>query len=551
MSNAARTIDKTDRERAGQSRTHAHWSAAARTTHPTGGTLAAPGGGARRAATPGSALAGGLACVGPDSAGEGTGGTWGAVEAADGRAVSYLTMDCVLISGGRIIDPANQIDQVADLLIEGGKVVWIGTTGRPETKAPAVYNAAGCIVCPGLIDVHVHLREPGQEDKETIATGSAAAVAGGYTSICCMPNTEPAIDDDARIEFVYHQAKRANLAHVFPVGAVTKGRKGEQLAEIGLMAQAGAVAFTDDGKAVASAAVMGRALSYIAMTGKVLMQHCEDPQLGGGAMNAGALSVRLGLPGWPRVAEELIIQRDILLNVRQNSGCRYHIQHLSSAGSVEMLRRARADLFGQAHITGEASPHHLLLTQESCATYDSNCKVNPPLRQNSDIEALRAGIQDGTITILACDHAPHTQEEKELEFAAAPYGMIGLDCALPLYIKALIETGTIDWPAMLAMMTCNPARLCGLANKGSLGIGADADVTIINPAQAWTIDKEQFASKSRNCPFHGWKVTGEAVATIVGGTFKINRDPSRLKGDSGGPGIPARASELVSEEMQA
>jgi dihydroorotase len=470
-------------------------------------------------------------------------------------------MGSVLITGGRIIDPANQVDLVADLLLEQGRVAWIGTGSPPDGKAEAVYRADGCIVCPGLIDVHVHLREPGQEDKETIATGAAAAVAGGFTSICCMANTEPAIDDDARIEFVYHQAKRAKLANVFPVGAITRGRKGEQLAEIGLMAQAGAVAFSDDGVAVANAAVMARALAYIAMSGKVLMQHCEDPQLGGGAMNAGALSVRLGLPGWPRVAEELVIQRDILLNVRQNSGCRYHIQHLSSAGSVEMLRRARADLFGQAHITGEATPHHLLLTQESCAGYDSNCKVNPPLRQNSDIEALRGGIQDGTITILATDHAPHTQEEKELEFAAAPYGMIGLDCALPLYVKALIETQTIDWPALLAMMTWNPARLVGLANKGTLSVGADADVTVIDPRQEWSIDKERFASKSRNCPFHGWKVTGQALATIVGGALKINRDAARLQsaapgtpgtpGSSGSSGIPGSAVELVSQARHA
>jgi dihydroorotase len=248
------------------------------------------------------------------------------------------------------------------------------------------------------------------------------------------------------------------------------------------------------------------------------------------------------------VAEELVIQRDILLNIRQSLGCRYHVQHVSSAGSVEMLRRARADLFGQAHITGEATPHHLLLTEESCATYDTNYKMNPPLRQKSDIEALRAGIKDGTITILATDHAPHTQEEKELEFAAAPYGIIGLDCALPLYVRALIETQTIDWPAMLAMMTCNPARLCGLAHKGTLSVGAEADVTVINPRQAWTIDVERFASKSRNCPFHGWKVAGQALATIVGGQFKISRDRERCKGAGE---VAASAAELVRPMLHA
>jgi dihydroorotase len=311
---------------------------------------------------------------------------------------------------------------------------------------------------------------------------------------------------------------------------VTKGRKGEELAEMGLMARAGAVAFSDDGAAVASAGLMAKALAYVAMTGKVLMQHCEDPQLGGGVMNAGALATRLGLSGWPRVAEEVIIQRDILLNARQNIGCRYHVQHVSSGGSVELIRRARADLFGHAHITAEATPHHLLLTEDACSGYDTSYKMNPPLRQKHDIEALLAGIKDGTITILATDHAPHTQEEKELEFAAAPYGINGLDCALPLYIMALIDSETINWSTMIAMMTCNPARLCTLAGKGTLSRGGDADVTIIDPKLAWTIDKEQFASKSRNCPFHGWKVKGRALATIVGGEFKMNRDPERIKG---------------------
>jgi dihydroorotase len=276
---------------------------------------------------------------------------------------------------------------------------------------------------------------------------------------------------------------------------------------------------------------MYKAMMYIKMTGKVIMQHCEDPELGGGVMNAGALATRLGLAGWPRVAEELIIQRDILLNLSQGIGARYHVQHISSGGSVEMVRRARRDLFGQAIITAEASPHHLLLTEEACTHYDTNYKMNPPLRSRRDVEAIREGIRDGTITVLATDHAPHTQEEKELEFAAAPFGIIGLECALPLYVKALIETGTIDWPEMLAMMTINSARLVGLdATKGHLIDGADADVTIIDPKEAWTIDVNQFKSKSRNCPFHGWKVNGRAIATIVGGQVKLNRDAGRLRG---------------------
>jgi len=453
-------------------------------------------------------------------------------------------MASLLIAHGRVIDPANQIDQVADLLLAGGKVEKLGKLGGSRSQADTVLDASGCIVCPGLIDPHVHLREPGHEEKETIASGAAAAVAGGFTSVCCMPNTDPAIDDDSRIEFIYHQAARAGLANVFPVGAITKGRAGQELAEIGLMAAAGAVAFSDDGTAVASTAVMSKALTYIQMTGKVVMQHCEDAGLGGGAMNAGAVATRLGLSGSPRVAEEIIIQRDILLLLRQGLASRYHVQHLSSGGSVDLLRRARQDLFGQAHVTAEVTPHHLLLTENDCATYDTHYKMSPPLRARRDIDAILDAVKDGVITILATDHAPHTLEQKQLEFAAAPYGIIGLESALPLYIRALIESGTIDWSAMIAMMTVNPAHLCTLEGKGTLTPGADADVTIIDPKKSWTIDAKNFASKSRNCPFDGWKVTGQAIATIVAGDVKLLRDPGRL-GKSVATTPPAEPADLL------
>jgi dihydroorotase len=445
-------------------------------------------------------------------------------------------MPRLTITGARVIDPAQQLDEVTDIVLDGGKVASIGKVTRPsDTAEDRVIDASGLVVTPGLIDVHVHFREPGQEEKETIATGAASAINGGFTSVCCMPNTQPALDDDGRVEFVYRQAQRANLANVYPVGAITKAREGKELAEMGLMARAGAVAFSDDGVAVASAGVMGKALSYIAMTGRPLMQHCEDPQLGGGAMNAGALATRLGLSGWPRVSEELIIQRDLLLSRHQNFACRYHVQHLSSGGSVELVRHARADLFGRAAVTAEASPHHLLLTEDDCATYDTNFKMNPPLRSRRDIEAMLEGIRDGTITILATDHAPHTAEEKELEFAAAPYGIIGLDCALPLYIRALLESAVIDWSQMIAMMTINGARLCNLAGKGTLRVGSDADVTIIDPRERWTIDAMQFASRSRNCPFHGWEVTGRAVGVVVAGDIKLLRDAHRLRGGGAKP----------------
>lgn len=440
-------------------------------------------------------------------------------------------MSALTITNGRVIDPANKIDQPLDVTIVDGRIADVATPKKVSASHDhAVIDASQCLVTPGLIDVHVHFREPGQEEKETIATGAAAAVAGGFTSVCCMPNTQPALDDDGRIEFVCQQAQRAALANVYPIGAITKARQGKELAEIGLMAASGAVGFSDDGAVVGSAGVMAKALAYIAMTGKVLMQHCQDPELGCGVMNAGTLATRLGLAGWPKVAEELIIQRDILLNRHQQFAARYHVQHLSSGQSVELIRQARADLFGHASITAEVSPHHLLLTEEACASYDPNFKMNPPLRTRRDIEDLLQGVKDGTITILATDHAPHTAEEKELEFAAAPFGIIGLECALPLYIKALIESETIDWPQMIAMMTSQPASLCPLPGKGTLTVGAQADLTIIDPDAAWTVDVERFVGKSRNCPFHGWKVRGQALATIVAGHVKLLRDAERLAG---------------------
>lgn len=447
------------------------------------------------------------------------------------------------LTGGRLIDPANGIDIVTDLVLDEGKVASIGKQSKPD--GPAL-DASGCIVAPGLIDVHVHFREPGQEEKETIATGAAAAVAGGFTSVCCMPNTTPTLDDDSMIEFVYKQAAKANLANVYPVGAATKKREGQELAEIGLMHKAGAVGFSDDGTPVGSAKVMHQALRYIAMTGQVFMQHCEDPELGGGAMNAGPLASKLGLAGWPSLAEELMIARDIMITESLNYSARWHAQHMTTAGGAALLREARSryveavkagtaprDEFaetGLGRITGEVSPHHLLLTEQACAGYDTHAKMNPPLRRQSDIDALLEAVADGTISLLATDHAPHTREQKECEFAVAPYGIIGLECALALYIKALIEPGVIDWPRLIAMTSTNHAQLCGLEGKGQLAVGSDADVTVIDPNHAWTIDVNQFAGKSSNCPFEGWDVKGRAIATIVGGDVKLALDPNRITG---------------------
>ena len=377
-------------------------------------------------------------------------------------------------------------------------------------------DANGCLVVPGLIDVHVHFREPGDEEEETIASGAGAAVAGGFTTVCCMPNTKPPLDDEAAIEFVLRESERVGLANVYPVGAITKERAGKELAEIGSMHARGAVAFSDDGVGVADPSVMRKALQYAKMFDTVLMQHCEEPALSGGSMHAGLVSTVLGLSGVPAEAEQLMIARDLLLN--RTIGCRYHVQHISTAWSVELIRRAKKD--GQSWVTSEVAPHHLLLTDESCRSYDTNYKMNPPLRMAGDVRACIEGVIDGTMDILATDHAPHLAEEKELEFPSAPFGIIGLEPALPLYIKALVEPGHISWMRLIELMTINCARVVKLKDKGTLREGADGDVTIIDPKMKWTIDAEEFASKSRNCPFHGWEVTGRAVATIVGGEVK-------------------------------
>jgi dihydroorotase len=339
-------------------------------------------------------------------------------------------------------------------------------------------------------------------------------VAGGFTTVCCMPNTKPPLDNEGQIAFVLREAQRVGLANVLPVGAITKGREGKELAEIGSMHARGAIAFSDDGVGVADSSVMRKALQYAQMFDAVLMQHCEEPTLSGGSMHAGLVSTALGLSGIPAEAEQLMIARDLLLN--RKIGCRYHVQHISTSWSIELVRRAKRD--GQ-NVTAEVSPHHLLLTDENCRGYDTNFKVNPPLRTARDVQACVAGVVDGTIDCLATDHAPHRAEEKELEFPYAPMGLLGLECALALYIKALVEPGHISWMKLVEMMTVSGAKIIK-SDRGTLKIGAPADVTIIDPQLKWKIDVNKFHGKSRNCPFDGWDVTGRAVATIVGGDVK-------------------------------
>jgi dihydroorotase len=391
--------------------------------------------------------------------------------------------------------------------------------GGGSEEADIVIDARGMIVCPGLIDIHVHLREPGNEEDETIATGAAAALAGGVTSVACMPNTQPAIDTQAAAEFVVLQAQRARQANVYPVGAVSKGRAGLELAELGQLVAGGAVAFTDDGAPVASAALMRRALEYAKMFDRVIMQHCQVPELTvGGVMHEGFESMRLGLAGMPAAAEDIMVARDIRL--AEITGGRLHIQHISTARSVDLVREGKRR---GIRVTAEACPHHFTLTDETLRTFDSNYKMNPPLRTWNDVEAVIAGLVDDTIEIIATDHAPHAREKKMREIDQAPFGIVGLETLIPITIKSLIEPGHLSWTAALRKLTCKPAQLLALPNKGTLRAGADADVTLIDPSAKWTIEPARFRSKSHNTPFGGWPVTGRAHTVIVGGEVRFTR----------------------------
>lgn len=416
----------------------------------------------------------------------------------------------LLITNGRVVDPSQGIDEKLDVLIEDGKIKKLAAkiaNGRNQ-----VFDAEGKLVVPGLIDMHVHLREPGMEEEETIASGSRAAINGGFATIVCMPNTDPAVDNEASAEFVFLQAARAGGANIYPAGSITKGRKGEELAEMGQLSRAGAVAFTDDGSPVANAYVLRRGMEYAKMFNRPIISHCEDMSLAeGGMMNEGYVSTNLGLPGMPTEAESTIVHRDIML--ARLAGVHLHVAHVSTAQSIDIIRRAKAD---GAKITAETAPHYFLLTDENVRSFDTNFKMNPPLRTQADIEAILEAINDGTLDVIASDHAPHTIEEKEVEFNQAPFGIIGMESMLPLILTHLVGKNIVKLDRAIAMLSCNPASILGL-KKGSFKAGYDGDVTIIDMKKSHVINVDKFKSKSRNCPFHGWKVKGCATTVVVGG----------------------------------
>ncbi|HEY8484523.1 MAG TPA: dihydroorotase [Longimicrobiales bacterium] len=424
----------------------------------------------------------------------------------------------ILLRGGRVVDPSQRLDEVLDVLLVGGEVARIGR----DLEAPEgaeVRRVDGLVVCPGLIDLHVHLREPGFEHKETIQTGARAAAAGGFTAVCAMPNTDPPIDDPAAVGFVLAEGMRAGAARVYPVGCISVGQKGERLTEIGEMVDAGAVAISDDGQPVADSGLMRLALEYAQTFGIPVADHCEDKGLSrGGSMHEGVVSARLGLIGIPGAAEDTIVARDLML--AELTGGRIHIQHVSTRRSVELIREAKAR---GVRVTAEATPHHFTLTDEAVDGYRTEAKVNPPLRTADDRDAVREGLADGTLDCIATDHAPHHYDEKEQAFDDAPFGLIGLETALGLAITELVGKGVLTLMDLVDRMSCGPARAFNLPG-GTLRPGSPADVTVFDPAEEWIVDPNTFLSKSRNTPFAGWKLTGRAVLTIVGGRIVWSRE---------------------------
>jgi len=414
-------------------------------------------------------------------------------------------MTTLLIRGGRVIDPANGVDEVADVFIEDGRI------SVAHGKAAKEIDATGLIVCPGLIDMHVHLREPGQEWKEDIESGSRAAVAGGVTTMCCMPNTTPRLDHAGVVRQVIERARQVGLCDVHPIGAVSRNLDGKELAEMRELTRAGAVAFSDDGKPIWHSGVMRKALEYASTFGFLIIQHAEDLQLtGGGCINEGRISTQLGVTGMPAVGEDDMISRDIMLAKLADAS--YHVAHISTRGAVDLVRRAQAE---GLKVTTEAAPHHVALTEEEVLGFNADAKMSPPLRTEDDRQAVIEGLRDGTINIIATDHAPHHEDDKRCGLSCAAFGIVGLETMLPVSL-GLVRDGVLSMSALIATMTVNPARLLKLAS-GTLSEGAAADICIFDPAGKWTLDRNALFSKSRNTPWHNREMTGRVVHTIKGG----------------------------------
>jgi len=418
----------------------------------------------------------------------------------------------LLIKGGKLINPATGVADCLDILVKGDKIVEIGQDLVVD-KDTEIIDAKDKIVVPGLIDMHVHLREPGFEDKEDIASGTRSAAQGGFTSVACMPNTNPVIDNQTVVEFIKAKAAREGVVNVYPIGSITKGLAGKEITEVAYLYKSGIVALSDDGKPVMNSEVMRRALEYSKMFGLPIICHCEDQDLAAdGVMNESYMSTVLGLKGIPSAAESVMVARDIIL--AEMVGAPIHIAHVSTKESVELIRRAKAN---GIKVTAEAAPHHFTLTEEAVTSFDTSTKVNPPLRGQADLEAIKEGLKDGTIDVIATDHAPHTKEQKAVEYNYAPFGMVGLETALPLVLTQLVKPGVLSLEDAIAKLTANPAKILGLTDKGSLEPGKDADITIIDLEKEFIVDKEKLVSKGKNTPFHGRYLKGKAIRTIVAG----------------------------------
>ncbi len=424
-----------------------------------------------------------------------------------------LPTETIIIQGGTVIDPG-RFHGRADVMIQGGKIIDIGHPLKARLQGPEpcrTIAANGCIISPGFVDLHCHLREPGFEYKETIQSGAASAVAGGFTSICCMPNTQPVNDNGSITEFILTKGREAGTARIFPIGAITKRSEGEELADIGELVEAGCIAISDDGRPVMNSLVMRRAMEYAKAFGVPVVDHCEDLHLScGGSMNEGLISTELGIPGIPNASEEVMVARN--LSLAHLTGVHVHLAHLSTARSVELVREAKRQ---GLPVSAEVCPHHFSVTEEAVRGYNSNAKMNPPLRADADVQALKAGLRDGTINVIATDHAPHALQEKQLEFDSAPFGIVGFETALPLTLR-LVTEGVLSLEEALDKLTNRPAQLFHLP-VGTLEVGKDADLTIFDPEEEWVIDPNRFHSKSRNTPFGGWTVKGRIKKTLVGG----------------------------------